>query len=52
MSFACHNDLQLGSFSTANILMVLDTTTKGTVNELKLEVMTLNLEQLPLTPGF
>ena len=33
MSFVCHNDRQLGSFMTTNILIVLDTTTKGTVHE-------------------
>ena len=32
--FACHNDQQLGSFSTKNTLMVLDTITKGIVCEL------------------
>ena len=31
--FSCHDDHQLGSFSTKNTPMVLDTTTNGTVYE-------------------
>ena len=33
-SFACHNDRRLGSFSTKSTVIVLDTTTNGTVYEL------------------
>ena len=34
VSFACHDDQRLGSFSTKSTPIVLDTITNGTVHEL------------------